>query len=61
MKSKKNYPEDHILAMFEEIKSQGAIAIEQCAGLTEKVDLILEVIGGMKLKLAEVNRRPSRV
>lgn len=44
MRNKKTYQEDHVLTMFEDIKSQNKIVIEQYSGLTEKVDIITEKI-----------------
>jgi hypothetical protein len=52
----KTYSEDHVLAMFEEIKSQGNIVIEQYASLTEKVDFILEDIDILKADNMEMKR-----
>ena len=46
--NKKTYSEDHVLAMFEEIKSHNKIVIEQYSSLSEKVDLILEDIDTLK-------------
>jgi uncharacterized protein YoxC len=48
MENKKTYSGDHVLAMFEEIKSQSKVVIEQYDDLTKKVDLILEDIDGLK-------------
>ncbi len=52
----KTYSEDHVLAMFEEIKSQGNIVIEQYASLTEKVDFILEDIDILKADNVDMKR-----
>ena len=52
----KTYSGDHVLAMFEEIKSQGNIVIEQYASLTEKVDLILEDIDILKSDNVDMKR-----
>ncbi len=52
----KTYSGDHVLGMFEEIKSQGSIVIEQYASLTEKVDLILEDIDILKSDNVDMKR-----
>lgn len=56
MENKKTYSEDHVLAMFEEIKGQNKIVIEQYAGLTEKVVLILEDIDEIKSDVVDMKR-----
>ncbi|KKR22168.1 MAG: hypothetical protein UT50_C0001G0080 [Candidatus Moranbacteria bacterium GW2011_GWA2_39_41] len=68
MENKKTYAEDHVLAMFEEIKSQNNLVIEQYSsinekydslnekydGLNEKVDLILEDVDEIKSNIVDI-------
>jgi uncharacterized protein YoxC len=56
MENKKTYSGDHVLAMFEEIKSQGNVVIEQYTGLTKKVDLILEDIDELKSSNVDIKK-----
>ncbi len=54
--NKKTYSEDHVLAMFEEIKGQGKIAIELYSSLSEKFDLVLEDIDELKSDNVDMKR-----
>jgi len=54
--NKKTYSEDHVLAMFEEIKGQGKIVIEQYSDLSNKVGLILEDIDILKSDNMDIKR-----
>ena len=52
--NKKTYSEDHVLAMFEEIKGQGRVVIEQYSDLSNKVGLILEDIDEIKSDIVDI-------
>ena len=52
--AKKTYSEDHVLTMFEEIRGQGKIVIEQYADLTEKVVLLADDMNHVKSDIVDI-------